>query len=534
MKKIIAEDISRRELLKYSAITMALLSIPDFTGCSSTNQKKCPDINYDQETILKNATLIDVQKGKSVKNSLVKIKNGYITYAGQENPFIEIDDKAQIFDLKGKFLIPGLINGHLHLTLPAGSYLTTFDFPFIFSQFENNFTINIEKGITTVRDMGAMPNMIQNYIDDVENGSLIGPRVVHSNSFITVEGGYVEIDEEDLHPLGGLARAFFSWGKFVKRFSNMKELKKRANDNLKNATFLKLASWDDITLIAGKNEKIPVYSDEHLDYLFDFALRNNLGPCAHNTTIKGFRRALKYPFHALEHSISDDFLSDQEVQTFVDKKIMNIPTIILGNIYLYKEAFRELPKEYQTDFIKNEIDIREKYYNSITEKDVKPFIHNSNITALKWFKEANYNWEKLYQDKKYLIDPNPFLKMLIYGVKNLLKLKKAGAVLGLGTDSGVPWNYHGTLWREMEMWSRLGFTNKEILKAATVNNAKICRMEDKIGSIEAGKYADLVILDENPLKNIMTCRYPELVFKGGKLLFQSKDLVKSESGIKII
>ena len=98
-----------------------------------------------------------------------------------------------------------------------------------------------------------------------------------------------------------------------------------------------------------------------------------------------------------------------------------------------------------------------------------------------------------------------------------MAMKDAGIVIGCGTDSGVPLAYHGTLWREMEMLGRIGFSNSEILQCATINNAKIVGMADKIGSVEAGKYADLTILQENPLEKIETCRKPQMVIKNGEI-----------------
>jgi len=67
------------------------------------------------------------------------------------------------------------------------------------------------------------------------------------------------------------------------------------------------------------------------------------------------------------------------------------------------------------------------------------------------------------------------------------------------------------------MLGRIGFTNAEVLQCATINNAKIIGMADKIGSVEAGKYADLTVLQENPLKKIETCRNPQMVIKNGEV-----------------
>jgi imidazolonepropionase-like amidohydrolase len=105
-----------------------------------------------------------------------------------------------------------------------------------------------------------------------------------------------------------------------------------------------------------------------------------------------------------------------------------------------------------------------------------------------------------------------------------MAMKDAGIIIGCGTDSGVPLSYHGTLWREMEMLCRVGFSRLEALQCATINNAKIVGMADKIGSVDDGKYADLAVLKENPLENIETCRNPQIVIKDGKIYDVSKIL----------
>jgi len=64
--------------------------------------------------------------------------------------------------------------------------------------------------------------------------------------------------------------------------------------------------------------------------------------------------------------------------------------------------------------------------------------------------------------------------------------------------------------------SRL-LSNKEILQCATINNARILQMADKIGTIEKGKLADMVVLKENPLEKIEACRFPQRVIKEGRV-----------------
>ncbi len=72
------------------------------------------------------------------------------------------------------------------------------------------------------------------------------------------------------------------------------------------------------------------------------------------------------------------------------------------------------------------------------------------------------------------------------------------------------------------MLKRIGFTNAEVLRSATFNNAKIIGMIDKIGTVDTGKLADLIVLRENPLKKIEACRKPRMVIKGGKIYDVSK------------
>jgi hypothetical protein len=206
-------------------------------------------------------------------------------------------------------------------------------------------------------------------------------------------------------------------------------------------------------------------------------------------------------------------LTDKEVSAMAAKKIAIVPTLIIAQMLACEEAYSELPKEFRTDFIKNEMIIRRQYLHSSLGDSVEPPIHKSNMESLDNFKK--YGCENMYKSGKIMAKPDIYFNILLKGPKNILKMKDAGVVIGCGTDSGVPFQYHGCLWREMEMLSRIGFSNKEVLQCATINNAAILKIADKTGTIEKGKYADIVALKENPLERIETCREPQIVIKEG-------------------
>jgi imidazolonepropionase-like amidohydrolase len=254
----------------------------------------------------------------------------------------------------------------------------------------------------------------------------------------------------------------------------------------------------------------------------EFAQKHNLPTAGHIHTKYGFDRALQYGISSMEHAIADAELTDQEVIQMAKKNIAIVPTMIIAQMLAAEEAYDELPRQFQNDFIVSEMDVRRQYLNSSQDDYIEPSIHKKNVSSLNNYKK--YGCENLYKNGKFQARPEIYFNVLLRGPKNLSKMKQAGVSIGCGTDSGVPLMYHGTLWREMEMLGRIGFSNKEVLQCATINNAGILRMADKIGTIEKGKFADMVALKENPLIKIETCRVPQLVIKEGRIYDVTKKI----------
>jgi imidazolonepropionase-like amidohydrolase len=97
--------------------------------------------------------------------------------------------------------------------------------------------------------------------------------------------------------------------------------------------------------------------------------------------------------------------------------------------------------------------------------------------------------------------------------QNITKAIQAGVKIALGTDAAV--YPHGLNAHEFEVYTRLGMTPLQAIQTGTVNAADLLGWSDRIGSIEQGKFADIVAVDGDPLKDITLLQHPTMVMKGG-------------------
>ena len=494
--------------MQTTAASALYLALPSMAGCTASNKYKSFGADDEKALELINCNVIDVKRGVVNRGKTITIRRGLIESISGKIP--SASENALIIDMKNQYLIPGLIDAHCHSTLSSEAAFNPFGVMTTVKQIRRNYVQQLAHGVTTIRDMGAMPWFLHYNMDSIKNNELAGPKVVYCNSFTNIKKGHPDINLEDISIFAGLAIAL--GGNPSLWFKDTAELREKMKVNSSGgASFIKL-TMDNKSLLCGKSD-IPVYTDEHLAVIFEFARKNNLAVAGHIHSKFGFDRALRYGISSMEHTISDADLTDKEVSVMAEKSIAIVPTMIIAQMLASEEAYGELPKEFQTGFIKNEMTIRNQYLHSSLDDYIEPSIHETNMKALGNFQK--YGCENMYKNGKFMAKPDIYFNILLRGTKNILKMKDAGVVIGCGTDSGVPLLYHGSLWREMEMLGRIGFSNKEVLQCATINNAAILKMSDKIGSIENGKHADIVVLKENPLEKIEACRKPQMVIKEG-------------------
>jgi imidazolonepropionase-like amidohydrolase len=290
--------------------------------------------------------------------------------------------------------------------------------------------------------MGALPKILHDNLKMIERGDMAGPRVVYCNAFTNIYGGHPDIEPADISIFSGITMAFT--GNTNLWFKDIPELKEKMKLNVAGgASFIKL-TMDKKSVMCGKGE-IPAYTDEHLRVIMEFAQKHNLPTAGHIHTKYGFDRALQYGISSMEHAIADAELTDQEVIQMAKKNIAIVPTMIIAQMLAAEEAYDELPRQFQNDFIVSEMDVRRQYLNSSQDDYIEPSIHKKNVSSLNNYKK--YGCENLYKNGKFQARPEIYFNVLLRGPKNLSKMKQAGVSIGCGTDSGVPLMYHGTLWR---------------------------------------------------------------------------------------
>jgi predicted amidohydrolase YtcJ len=108
---------------------------------------------------------------------------------------------------------------------------------------------------------------------------------------------------------------------------------------------------------------------------------------------------------------------------------------------------------------------------------------------------------------------------MVFRERGVKQFTESGTVLGMGTDSGTPMNFHTeALWREAKVHVDMGMPPIKVITALTRNGASILGKTRDLGTIEPGKLADVIVLHGNPLYDITALAHVETVVKGGKVM----------------
>jgi imidazolonepropionase-like amidohydrolase len=405
-----------------------------------------------------------------IHHAVVLVEGNKIIAAGPASE-IKIPAGATVVDTSGRVMLPGLIETHGHLVvLGHGSYDTWF--PWINSHGgEATMTRVMEiaarqllmAGVTTTIDLGAPLEPILSIRDRINKGEVIGSRMLVSGPWIahlaaSGAGGAMQVG------FGGL---------------NIATPEEAARETERLAT----AGVDLIKAHAGLTLA---------DYqaIVDTAHKHGIKVYAHVYAEQDVRHALDAGVDVLQHVGSAGTAPPYSQALITDIVNAGRPVVVTAahRAWLYEDT-AAFPERLQDPDLK-------KAFGPEIYAEVQDSL--KNWWTLGYFQRTDR--EMLFRER---------------GVKQFIE---SGAVMGMGTDSGTPMNFHSeALWREIKVHVDMGMTPMRAIAAATRVNAQIIGKGRELGSIEPGKIADIIVVNGNPLFDITALSHVEIVIKDGRL-----------------
>jgi imidazolonepropionase-like amidohydrolase len=410
--------------------------------------------------VFKGFTLIDGSGRAPAAGSAMIVDNGRIRWVGPVGQ-LKAPAGAETIDLSGKFVMPGIINLHGHL----GNVVDlTQDRKFYTREnVEKDLSTYASYGVTTMLSMGTDQDLIFRIRDEQRStGRPSMTRVFTAGQGFTLKGGY-----------GGLPGVTYS-------LESASEVDKAvAEQAAKKVDFIKV--WVDDHL--GHTKKIPF---EMSKAIIDSAHKRGLRVAAHVFYLEDAKQLAEAGVNGFAHSVRDKPVD----QALIDS--MKQHGTWLAAATLTREAstfvYAKAPAFLEDPF----------FTRSVSPKVVAKL------------KSAEY--------QKSVADDPDFHKypaFLETAKKNLKKLSDAGVKYGFGTDAGPPGRFPGFFeqW-EMELMVEAGLTPMQVIQAATKSAAEFLMAKD-LGTLETGRWADMIVLNADPLQKIRNTRSIQAVYIAG-------------------
>jgi len=365
---------------------------------------------------------------------------------------VQIPKDAQVLNLSGAWVLPGLIDCHVHLSVREES--ATEIYPFKCTPFKEAFAAvknaetTLRAGFTTVRDLGSMPFLAVDLMDAIQAGTLAGPRVVASGPLISRTGGHA-----DISGFSPAVQAYlYPSDKDFGIADGADELRRLVRKQVKyGVDVIKLCATGGV-MSFGDQPTAPEYAIEELRAATETAHMCGRKVAVHAIGSEGIKNALLASVDSIEHgSLIDD-----------------------EGIRLLKETGAYL--------------IFDSYADSYIME---------NAAKLGW-PEAWLNKERgLVQAQR----------------DNLAKAVKAGVKLAFGTDAAVfP---HGQNARQFALLVRAGMTPAAAIRSATSVAAELLGLSKDVGALSPGRFGDVIAVGADPLQDIRVLENIGFVMKGG-------------------
>lgn len=406
----------------------------------------------DVVTVIHAGKLLDKPGSPPRGPSTVIIRNGKIAEilsGHQQGPA-----GATLIDLKDKFVLPGLIDSHVHLDRDAGGNAALIeavtDSPARAAyRAAGNAKKTLMAGFTTVRNLGDGSGATLALRDAVAAGELPGPRIIDAGRSISTTSGHMDATlsvSEDLH--NSIGQENLCDGVESCRQAIRKQVRRGVD-------VIKIATTGGVNSRIGAGLGRQLFDDE-VKALVDTAHLYGKKVAVHAHGDDGVNIALAAGADSIEHGT---MMTDESIRLFKAAGAYYVPTLSTVNGYLERLAAN--PNAYPPDVL------------------------------------AKVQW-----------------RIRVTG-KSLAKAYPAGVKIAFGTDAGV--SKHGRNADEFELMVKHGMPASAAIQAATMNAATLLGVEKEVGSLEPGKAADLIAVAGDPITDITTLKFVRFVMKDGQV-----------------
>src|SRR6056300_1016247 len=401
------------------------------------------------ETVIYSSSYIDVNSGTIKYDYSITINNNIITSI--DKGYIDINDDDVLIDLRGKTLMPGLMDMHVHF---GQEYKSKSERPVKVERetgailASKHALVTLKAGFTTVRQVGDSGLIAISLRDLINSSQIEGPRIFTSGKSIATTGGHAD-------PTNGKNSDSYEYplaedGVINGPYDAYTAVRQRYKDG---ADGIKLTVTGGVLSVAKSGDN-PQFTEEEVVAVVNAAKDYGMWVAVHAHGAEGMKRAVIAGVDSVEHGT---FMTEEVMDLMVNKGTFYVPTISAGEF--------------------------------VAEKA-----------------KINNYFPEIVRPKAASVGPqigNTFNKAYRRGVK-----------IAFGTDAGV--QPHGTNWKEFVYMVKFGMPPMETIQSATINTAKLLKIDSILGSIEIGKIADLVAVDGNPIKNINSMENVVFVMKDGK------------------
>jgi imidazolonepropionase-like amidohydrolase len=434
-----------------------------------------------QPVVIVGGNLIDVETGKVRENVSVLIENEIIRTIGTN---LKIPAGAIVVDAKGKWLIPGLIDSHIHLfqsgglyTRPDGINLTKYrpyetERQWLRDNMGDLLRRYLASGITTVIDIGGP--LYQLPYRDQFNKQYTSPTIIMTGPLVsTYQPPAFKVEDSP-----------------ILKASTPEEARELVRKQLPaKPDFIKI--WFLIRGVSTTGEElIPI-----VQAAIDETHKNGLKLAIHTQELLAAKLGVKYGADFLVHSPEDGVMDEELIGMMKKNKVTFGPTMVVNRGM--GRFFSDTRKPTAYEFTQANPYVLGTLYDikHIPEPELRKR-YEGLLTS------------PAYQARAARIDS---IKRV-----NLKKVMDAGLNVVVGTDAGNPGTFHGTSFiDEVKAMQAAGMSNIDLLRAATINGARIFGKDRQMGSLTEGKQANLVILTQNPLANIDAITSVETIVNRG-------------------